>query len=404
MFRTIQSGNAYPLGATLDSSGANFSIFSEFATGIELCLFSDVEDAIEYARYKITEVTDHIWHIHLSDIVSGQLYGYRVHGPYLPEKGHRFNANKLLVDPYAKAISGSFEWNDALFGYNIKDLNTDLSFNKANSAPFMPKSVIIDDKFNWGIDQSPNTSMEETKIHEIHIGEFTKSNLEIPKNLRGTFSGLKDPSSVLELKKLGVTAVALLPIHHFLTDVSFQEKGICDYWRYNTVNFFSPAVRYSSRGFLGEQVKEFKEMVKTLHQEGLEIILSVVYNHTAEGNHLGPTLSLKGIDNLNYYQLVSGDKRYYVDHTRNCNTLNMMGQAVKRLIVDSLQYWITEMHVDGFSFDLGDHIDQEINRDNNLDLLLEAIRTDPVISKVKLFTEGWDSDQYRNLSANVANQ
>lgn len=386
----IRPGKPYPLGATLDDNGANFAIFSENATGVEICLFNHPDDTTEVAKFTINEFTHSVWHIHLSGIKAGQLYGYRVHGPYEPENGHRFNPKKLLIDPYAKAISGTIEWDNSLFGYNIGDENEDLSFNDTDSAPFIPKSVVIDNSFDWGDDVAPNYHMYETIIYETHVKGFTKLNPDIPEEIRGTYKALAHPSSISYFKDLGITSIELLPIHHFVNDGFLQDKNLSNYWGYNTLNFFSPDIRYSASTVLGDQVNEFKNMVKELHKAGLEVILDVVYNHTAEGNHLGPTLSFRGIDNFNYYRLVEEDLRYYMDYTGTGNTLNARMPVVLRLIMDSLRYWITEMHVDGFRFDLASTLARELHAVNKLSSFFDIIHQDPIISQVKLIAEPWD--------------
>jgi glycogen operon protein len=386
----IYPGEPYPLGATLDNEGVNFAIFSENASAVELCLFDRANDSVESAKFNITEVTHNVWHIRLSGIKAGQLYGYRVHGAYEPQNGHRFNPNKLLIDPYAKAISGTIEWDDALFGYTVGDGGEDLSFNDVDSAPFIPKSVVIDNQFNWDGDIKPDIPMHETVIYETHVKGFTKQHPDIPEEIRGTYQAMAHPSSISYFKELGVTSVELLPVHQFVNDRFLQEKGLSNYWGYNTINFFSPDVRYSASGTFGEQVTEFKNMVKELHKAGLEVILDVVYNHTAEGNQLGPTLSFKGIDNFNYYRLKEDDMRYYMDYTGTGNTLNARMPTVLRLIMDSLRYWITEMHVDGFRFDLASTLARELHEVDKLSSFFDIIHQDPIISQVKLIAEPWD--------------
>jgi len=383
-------GEPYPLGATLDEKGVNFAIFSENASAVELCLFDQSNDSVETAKFNITEVTHNVWHIRLSGIKAGQLYGYRVHGAYEPQNGHRFNPNKLLIDPYAKAISGTIEWDDALFGYTVGNEGEDLSFNDVDSAPFIPKSVVIDNHFDWEGDVKPDIPMHETIIYETHVKGFTKQQVEIPEEIRGTYQAIAHPNSINYFKELGVTSVELLPVHQFVNDRFLQEKGLNNYWGYNTINFFSPDVRYSSTGVLGEQVTEFKNMVKALHKAGLEVILDVVYNHTAEGNHLGPTLSFKGTDNFNYYRLTEDNLRFYMDYTGTGNTLNARMPTVLRLIMDSLRYWIIEMHVDGFRFDLASTLARELHEVDKLGSFFDIIHQDPIISQVKLIAEPWD--------------
>ncbi|MDB5150993.1 MAG: glycogen operon protein, partial [Mucilaginibacter sp.] len=349
MEENILPGKPFPLGTTWDGRGVNFALYSENATGVELCLFDAENGQRETAKIKITEKTDFIWHIYIKDLAPGQLYGFRVYGPYEPENGHRFNANKLLIDPYAKAISGSIEWNDALFSYKVGDPQEDLSFSETDSAPYLPKSVVIDHHFNWEEDIAPAYQYYNTVIYEAHVKGFTKLNPDIPEELRGTYAGISHPASIKYLQELGITAIELMPVHQFISDRHLKEKGLCNYWGYNTIGFFAPDSRYSASGSIGEQVNEFKTMVKELHKAGIQVILDVVYNHTAEGNHMGPTLSFKGIDNATYYRLTD-DKRYYNDYTGTGNTLNAYLPNVLRLMMDSLRYWITEMHVDGFRF------------------------------------------------------
>ncbi|QJD97037.1 glycogen debranching protein GlgX [Mucilaginibacter robiniae] len=383
-------GHPYPLGATCDNKGVNFSIYAPNATKVELCLFKTPEDEVEYVKINIHEHSNQIWHIYLPHVKPGQLYGYRIHGPYDPENGQRFNANKLLIDPYAKAISGTIDWHDSLFGYDIFSEAKDLSFNERDSAAFIPKSVVINPSFNWEDDCSPKYTYQETIIYEAHVKGFTKLHPDIPEEIRGSYAALGHPVTIAYLKKLGITAIELMPVHHFVTDWGLKEKGLTNYWGYNTIGFFAPDVRYSSSGTCGEQVTEFKQMVKELHKAGIEVILDVVYNHTAEGNQLGPTLSFKGIDNEGYYRLTDDNRRYYMDYTGTGNTLNANLPNVLRLIMDSLRYWITEMHVDGFRFDLAATLARELHSVNRLSAFFDIIHQDPVISQVKLIAEPWD--------------
>ncbi|GAB3810711.1 glycogen debranching protein GlgX [Pontibacter rugosus] len=383
-------GQPYPLGATWDGEGVNFALFSENATAVELCLF-DTEDASkETAKIKMTERTHHVWHAYLPAIKPGQLYGYRVHGPFEPHEGHRFNPNKLLLDPYAKAISGTIEWHDSLFGYEMGHKDQDLSFSESDSAPYIPKSVVIDPSFDWEGDKNPNIPYHKSIIYETHVKGFTKLHPDIPEEIKGTYAALGHPVTVKYLQELGITAIELMPIHQFINDRILMDKGLNNYWGYNTIGFFAPDVRYSSSGTLGEQVIEFKEMVKALHKAGIEVILDVVYNHTAEGNQMGPTLSFKGIDNAAYYRVTEEDKRYYMDYTGTGNTLNANLPNVLRLIMDSLRYWITEMHVDGFRFDLASTLARELHEVNKLSGFFDIIHQDPIISQVKLIAEPWD--------------
>jgi len=386
----ILPGKPYPIGATWDGNGVNFAIFTENATGVQLCLFDAQDTTKELAVVSMTENTDLIWHIYINGLKPGQLYGYRVDGPYEPEKGHRYNPNKLLVDPYAKAIAGTIEWNDAVFGYIVGHKDADLSFSKTDSAPYIPKSVVIDTTFDWEGDQSPNIPYEETIIYEAHVKGLTALNTRIPKKLRGTYAGMGHPANLSYLKKLGITTIELMPVHDFLSDRHLEEKGLTNYWGYNTMGFFAPDSRYSSGGTNGEQVSEFKSMVKALHAAGIDVILDVVYNHTGEGNEMGPTLSFKGIDNAAYYRLTDENPRYYMDYTGTGNTLNANLPNVLRLMMDSLRYWITEMHIDGFRFDLAATLARELHEVNRLSAFFDIIHQDPIISQVKLIAEPWD--------------
>lgn len=382
-------GIPYPLGATCDDGGVNFALFAENATKVELCLFKSSRDRREFKKINITERTHQVWHIYIPNIKPGQLYGYRVHGPYHPQNGQRYNPNKLLIDPYAKAIGGIIEWNDALFGYEINHPDRDLSFSRLNSAPFLPKSIVVNNEFDWEGVKPPNIPYEELIIYELHVKGFTKLFENIPKKLRGTYAGLAHPKSIRYLTQLGITAIELMPVHHFVADRHLREKGLTNYWGYNTIGYFAPDARYSSSGVFGEQVTEFKQMVKAMHTAGIEVILDVVYNHTAEGNELGPTLSFKGIDNAAYYRLMD-DKRYYKDYTGTGNTLNANLPSTLRLMMDSLRYWILNMHVDGFRFDLASTLARELHEVDQLSAFFDIIHQDPVISQVKLIAEPWD--------------
>jgi isoamylase len=383
-------GSPYPLGATWDGNGVNFALFANSAEGVELCLFDAANDQSETTRVKLTERTHQVWHIYIPDLKPGQLYGYRVYGPYDPAAGQRYNPFKLLIDPYAKAIAGKIEWSDALFGYDVTSEEKDLEISTTDSAPFLPKCVVIDSTFDWGNDKAPKVEYHDTIIYETHVRGFTKMHPDIPENIRGTYAALGHPVTIEYLKKLGITAVELMPVHHFIADRHLVEKGLTNYWGYNTIGFFAPEVRYSSSGVRGEQVTEFKEMVKALHAAGIEVILDVVYNHTAEGNELGPTLSFKGIDNTSYYRLQEDNKRYYFDYTGTGNTLNANLPNVLRLMMDSLRYWILDMHVDGFRFDLASTLARELHEVNKLSAFFDIIHQDPVISQVKLIAEPWD--------------
>jgi isoamylase len=383
----IFPGTSDPLGATWNGEGVNFALFSEHATKVELCFFD--EDNSPTHTIELPERSHHIFHGYVPGIKPGQLYGYRVHGPYEPQNGHRFNPGKLLLDPYAKAIAGDIQWNDALFGYKIGDNLADLSFSDSDSAPFIPKNVVTAPNFDWEGDSPPKIPYHETIVYELHVKGFTQLSPEIPENIRGKYSAISHPVSIKYFKDLGITAVELLPVHAFVSDRHLTEKQLTNYWGYNTIGFFAPDARYASSGITGEQVTEFKNMVKALHKEDIEVILDVVYNHTAEGNHLGPTLSFRGIDNAGYYRLEE-DKRYYTDYTGTGNTLNARLPNVLKLIMDSLRYWITEMHVDGFRFDLASALARELHEVNQLSAFFEIIYQDPIISQVKIIAEPWD--------------
>ncbi len=381
---------AYPLGATWCGNGVNFSLFSEFSTGAELCLFDRADSGAPTATHRFTEKDDHIWHLFLPDAKPGQLYGYRVEGPYAPEEGHRFNPAKLLIDPYAKAIAGELKWDDAVFGYTLGGPQEDLARDDRDSAAFIPKAVVIDPAFDWGPDKHPFTPLSDSVIYELHVKGFTRLQEAIPENLRGTYAGLAHPHSIEYFKQLGVTAVELLPVHQHFDTKHLLDHGLREYWGYNTIGFFAPEPRFSSAGDQGGQVREFKEMVKSLHAAGLEVILDVVYNHTVEGNHLGPTLSFKGVDNASYYRLVHDTPRYYNDYTGTGNTLNVPHPRVLQLLMDSLRYWVTEMHVDGFRFDLASALARELHAVSRLSAFFDVIHQDPIISQVKLIAEPWD--------------
>jgi len=383
-------GNPYPQGANWDGAGVNFSLFSENATGVELCLYDDRDENLETSRIAITEQTDRVWHVYLQGVKPGLRYGYRVHGPYDPNNGHRFNPAKLLVDPYAKSIDGFLRWNDALFGYTIGHPDEDLSRDDRDSAPFVPKSVVVDPYFDWRNDSQLHIPWHETIIYELHVKGFTMLHPEIPDDLRGTYAGLAHPAAIDYLKKLGITSVELMPIHHSVADRHLLERGLTNYWGYNSLGFFAPDARFSAAGSAGDQVAEFKNMVRTLHSAGLEVILDVVYNHTAEGNHLGPTVSFRGIDNTAYYRAVDGHPRYYMDYTGCGNTLNMRHPRALQLLMDSLRYWVTEMHVDGFRFDLAAALARELHEVDRLGAFFDIIHQDPTLSQVKLIAEPWD--------------
>jgi isoamylase len=385
----IYPGKPYPLGANWDGSGVNFALYADNASGVELCLFRSIKDETEFKKIKLTERTHNIWHVYVDNAGPGQLYGYRVHGPYEPLMGHRFNPYKLLIDPYAKAIAGTIDWSDALFGYEIGHPDEDLSISEIDSAPFVPKSVVIDHNFNWEGDKPMMIPYHKSIIYEAHVKGFTKLHPDIPPEIRGTYAGLGHPVTIKYLRDLGVTAIELMPVHHFISDRHLNERGLYNYWGYNTIGYFAPDVRYSSTGILGEQAIEFKNMVKELHKAGIEVILDVVYNHTGEGSHMGPTISFRGIDNASYYRLTE-DKRYYMDYTGTGNTLNANLPNVLRLMMDSLRYWITEMHVDGFRFDLASTLARELHEVNRLSAFFDIVHQDPTISQVKLIAEPWD--------------
>lgn len=388
----VWPGKPYPLGATWDGQGVNFALFSEYATGVELCLFDAPYDQKETSRIRLSEQTDYVWHAYLPDIKPGQLYGYRVEGPFEPEQGNRFNPAKLLVDPYAKAISGPIKWHPSVFGYPLdsEEEERDIEENSEDSAPYVSKSVVIDSAFDWGEDKRPDTPLHASIIYEMHVKGFTATHPNIQPELKGTYAGLATPESIDYLKNLGVTAVELMPVHHFVNDSILEDKGLNNYWGYNTLGYFAPHSEYASSGKMGEQVREFKAMVKSLHAAGIEVILDVVYNHTAEGNHYGPTLSFKGIDNAAYYRLVPDDFRYYMDYTGTGNSLNMLHPRTLQLVMDSLRYWILEMHVDGFRFDLASTLARGLHEVGRLSSFLDVIHQDPVISQVKLIAEPWD--------------
>ena len=383
-------GRPYPLGATWDGQGVNFALFSENATEIDLCLFDHEQQDQETHRIRIDERTDQVWHVYLPEIRPGQLYGYRVHGPYDPKAGHRFNPSKLLIDPYAKALTGVVKWSEAMFGYRLGDPGEDLSLDQRNNAGNVPKGIVVDQAFTWGGDRLLDIPWEQTVIYEVHVKGFTMRHPDIDESLRGTYAGLASPPIIDYLLSLGVTAVELLPVHHFVNDNFLQERGLTNYWGYNSIGFFAPDIRYSAYKDLGRKVYEFKTMVKTLHSAGIEVILDVVYNHTGEGNHLGPTLSFRGIDNASYYRLVPENPRYYMDYTGCGNTLNVRHPRTLQLIMDSLRYWVCEMHVDGFRFDLASTLARELHDVDRLSAFFDIIHQDPVLSQVKLIAEPWD--------------
>jgi isoamylase len=377
-------GNAYPLGATYDGSGTNFALFSEAAERVELCLFDEngAETPIE-----VRESSAFVWHVYLPEVQPGQRYGYRVHGEYNPSEGKRANPNKLLLDPYAKATCGVMDWDQALFSYNFGDPD---SRNDEDSAPHMMLGVVVNPFFDWTGDRSPRTPYSETVIYEAHVKGLTELLPDVPESQRGTYAAVAHPTVIDHLVKLGVTAIELMPVHQFVNDSTLQDQGLSNYWGYNTIGFFAPHNAYSSSGDLGQQVQEFKGMVKNLHAAGIEVILDVVYNHTAEGNHLGPTISFKGIDNAAYYRLMDDDGRYYMDYTGTGNTLNVRHPHALQLIMDSLRYWAIEMHVDGFRFDLASALARDLYDVDKLSTFFELVQQDPIVSQVKLIAEPWD--------------
>ena len=384
----VWPGRSHPLGATWDGEGVNFAIFSEHATAVELCLFEHPDDEKPSAEIQMPVATDRVWHAYLPDVRPGALYGYRVSGPYEPEQGHRFNPSKLLIDPYAKAVSGGIRWSDELFGYTIGDPAEDLSYDNRDSASGMPKCLVVDSAFTWGDDRRPLTPLNRSVIYECHVRGMTMLHPGVPEHLRGTYLGLASDAIIDHLLGLGVTAVELMPVHQFVADRYLVERGLTNYWGYNSIAFLSPHVGYATGG-LGQQVSEFKSMVRTLHRAGLEVILDVVYNHTGEGNQMGPTLSLRGIDNAVYYRLMPDDPRYHLDFTGTGNSLNILHPRAMALIMDSLRYWVTDMHVDGFRFDLAPVLVRGYEA-GQPSAFFEIIQQDPVLSEVKLIAEPWD--------------
>ncbi len=388
MFLPVWPGKPYPLGANWDGKGTNFAIYSENATRVELCLF-DSED--QETRILLTEVNNFVWHGYVPGVGPGQHYGFRVHGPYDPAGGHRFNPNKLVIDPYAKALDGKVEHGDAIFGYTFGDPAEDLSFCEIDDADYIPKAVVVDEAFDWEGDELLQTPAHETIIYETHVKGFTKLHPDIPEELRGTYAALGHPAAIAYLQSLGITAVELLPVHHFLAHPGhLVTHGLKNYWGYDSICYLAPYAGYSADKDPGQQVQEFKEMVKSLHAGGIEVILDVVYNHTGEGNQMGPTISLRGIDNAVYYRLVEDQPRYYMDFTGCGNSLNVSHPQVLKLIMDSLRYWVLEMHVDGFRFDLASALARELYEVNSLAAFFDIIHQDPVLSNVKLIAEPWD--------------
>ncbi|OWK34773.1 glycogen debranching protein GlgX [Fimbriiglobus ruber] len=384
----IWPGRSYPLGATWDGAGVNFALFSEHASKVELCLFDSADATTEKQKISLTERTDQVWHCYLPDCLPGQLYGYRVYGPHEPAKGHRFNPSKVVLDPYAKLIGRETKWDDSLFGYKIG--TDDLTFDERDSAAFAPLAAVVDPAFTWGDDRPPRTPWHKTLIYEAHVKGLTMRHPEVSEALRGSYAGIASDPIITHLKDLGVTAIEVLPVHYHLDDRHLVERGQSNYWGYNTLSFFAPQVSYNSRGNSLNPVHEFKMMVRSLHAAGIEVILDVVYNHTAEGNQMGPTLSWRGVDNAAYYRLSPDDPRYYMDFTGCGNTLNMQHPKVLQLIMDSLRYWVQDMHVDGFRFDLASTLARELFEVNRLGAFFDIIHQDPILSQVKLIAEPWD--------------
>jgi isoamylase len=385
----VWPGSPHPLGATWNGEGVNFALFSENATAVALCLFDEATAGVPTATITMAERTDNVWHAYLPDVRPGALYGYRVDGPYEPTSGHRFNQSKLLIDPYAKAVSGPIRWSDDLFGYRIGDEQEDLSFDSRDSAGAMPKCLVVDPAFTWEDDRRPNTPWNQTVIYETHVRGMTARHPGVPEPLRGTYLGLASDPIIDHLLGLGVTAVELMPVHHFVADRHLVDQGLTNYWGYNSIAFLAPHVGYATGG-LGQQVSEFKSMVRTLHRAGLEVILDVVYNHTGEGNQMGPTLSLRGIDNSVYYRLMPDQPQYHLDYTGTGNSLNILHPRAMGLVTDSLRYWVTDMHVDGFRFDLAPVLVRGYEA-GQPSAFFEIIQQDPVLSKVKLIAEPWDA-------------
>ncbi len=386
----VRTGAPYPLGATWDGAGVNFALFSEHATKVELCLFDSADDHQESQRFELKEQTDMVWHGYMPWVLPGQVYGYRVHGPYDPAAGHRFNPAKIVLDPYAKAIARTVNWAPEMYAYRQGAEDADLVMDDRDNAAFAPLAAVVDTAFTWGNDRQPRTPWHNTVIYELHVKGFTRLRSDLPEKMRGTYSGLGSEPAIRHLLDLGVTAVELMPVHHHSVDNHLADLGLTNYWGYNTLAFFAPDLRYSVKHTPLESVRAFKTMVKNLHSAGLEVILDVVYNHTAEGNHLGPTLSLRGVDNASYYRLEPDNPRYYTDYTGCGNTLNVRHPRVLQLIMDSLRYWVMEMHVDGFRFDLASALARELHAVDKLGAFFDIIHQDPVLSQVKLIAEPWD--------------
>lgn len=386
----ISEGKPYPLGATWDGLGTNFALFSEHGTKVELCLFDSAQSPVESRRIELSQRTAFVFHAYIRDIKPGQVYGYRVYGPYDPENGMRFNPNKLLTDPYAKAIVRGVNWHDALFGYKIADKLSDLKIDERDSAPYAPLCAVTDPSFVWGSDTRPDVPWNKTVIYEAHVKGLTQLHPDIPVHMRGTYAAVASDPIINHLTKLGVTAIELMPVHHRVTNRVLEDRGLTDYWGYNTLSYFAPDHRYSSNDNSLDHTQDFKMMVRALHAAGIEVILDVVYNHTGEGSHLGPTLCFRGIDNKSYYRTSPENERFYMDYTGCGNTLNMTHPRVLQLIMDSLRYWVLEMHVDGFRFDLASALARELYDVDHLSAFFDVIQQDPVISQVKLIAEPWD--------------
>jgi glycogen operon protein len=387
MSRTLLPGKPYPLGAAAYKRGTNFAVYSDMATRVDVCFFDD--DGNQVDCITLRETTAHVWHGFVNGIRPGQLYGFRVDGPWDPQQGLRFNFNKLLVDPYAKAIAGNVDWKQPIFGYDVASGDTN-KMSTEDSVSGVPKSVVIDTRFDWGNDSYPETPLPDSVIYEVNVRGYSIRNPMVPEHLRGAYAGLASEPSINYFKKLGVTAVELLPVHHFIDEGHLVDRSLRDYWGYNTLGFFAPMSRYSSSGDRGGQVREFKEMVKALHAAGIEVILDVVYNHTCEGNQQGPTLCWRGVCNTTYYRLVADDPQFYVDYTGTGNTLNVRDPQVLKMIMDSLRYWRTEMHVDGFRFDLAATLARELHDVSRLSSFFDTIHQDPTLAEVKLIAEPWD--------------
>ena len=386
----VWPGQPYPLGATWDGHGVNFALFSEYATKVELCLFDEAQAEKESVRLPLPEHTNQVWHGYLPEVRPGQLYGYRIHGPYTPKSGHRFNPHKIVLDPYAKAIGRPLRWGDEMYGYKIGDPKEDLAIDRRDNAALAPLAAVVDSSFPWGDDRAPKTPWHKTSIYELHVKGFTQRHPSVPEELRGSYAGLASRPAIEHLKALGITAVELMPVHHHVDERALVDNGLSNYWGYNTLSYFAPELRYTSVRQARESVREFKMMVRDLHAAGIEVILDVVYNHTGEGNHLGPTLSFRGIDNVSYYRLMKKEPRFYEDFTGCGNTLNMQHPRVLQLIMDSLRYWVLEMHVDGFRFDLASALARELKAVDKLSGFFDIIHQDPVLSQVKLIAEPWD--------------